>query len=231
MGGFFINRCEHCNVHVESGVSKCPLCSRRLASLEDQSAGSYPKYDSKGVRAAWAMSIFWTKILPCIVIGAFLMPSLIKAFTGRGHLLLSAETLGIAIAWIMVRYTFMSRMHLGKKFLLQMANVSVGLYLIDQLTGGLGWALNYVIPLMLTLSNLAMMVVVYKNKKLWNDYAVYLITLIVLGFLPGTLYLVKVNSLLWPSAIAAGFALMTIIAVYGFLDKSFKSYFHRRLHF
>jgi len=192
---------------------------------------SYPEYKSGIISSSMIFHIFWSKIFPCIIVGAFLIPSLVTIFTGKGSLLVNSQTLGIASAWVLVRYTFMSQLHKGKKFLIQIFNASLLLYILDQITLQKGWALNYAIPGLIMVSTLAMLCVVYKNKKLWSDYAVYLLTLIFLGFLPFGLYFVKATKLFWPGAVSAGFALIVLIIVYFFLDKNFKSFFNRRLHF
>jgi hypothetical protein len=218
-------------VKVEGALQHCPLCGTKLTENQSSERSSYPKYETGGLNTALALSVFWTKVFPCILVGAFLIPSLLTIITGEGNLWVNSQTLGIASAWVLVRYTLMSQMHKGKKFLLQIANISLALFIIDKITNQKGWALNYAIPVLLIASTLAMLFVVYKNKRLWSDYAVYLLTLIFLGFFPCFLYVINVTRLLWPSALAAGFAAAALIAIYGFLDKKFLSFFHRRLHF
>lgn len=166
-----------------------------------------------------------------MMIGIFLIPSLVILLTGREDFWMYRQTLGIASAWVLVRYTFLSKMHRGKKFLLQIANLSLVLFIIDHAGSAGGWSVNYAIPFLLLCSSMVMLYVVYKHKKLWSDYAVYVMSLILLSFLPCFLYVIRVSSLLWPSAVSAGTALTTLIVIYGFLDKNFRSYFNRRLHF
>ncbi len=229
-GGFQINHCIHCQVTVEASLQECPLCGKKLTNTRLSVPRSYPAYALHN-KSSYYFQLFWKTLVPLMFIGAFLIPSLITLLTGEGDLWLNRETLGIASAWVLVRYTFLSRMHMGKKFLLQIMNISLALFIFDHVGEARGWSVNYVIPFMLICSTLAMMYIVYKRKRLWSDYAVYVMTLIFLGFLPSFLYLIRVTSLLWPSAAAAGFAIVSLIAVYFFLDKNFRSYFNRRLHF
>jgi hypothetical protein len=224
--------CKICQVSLPGHPEVCPLCGRQIQYAKDAPSVSrlYPVYQKeRGLGNHW--QFFVRRVLPVLLIAFFLAPTLLTLITGKGDVWLDGETLATGFAWVLIRYTWMSRLHLGKKFLIQLANVSLLLYLVDNLTGCQGWALDYAIPLLLTLSSLSLLTLVYRRRRLWSDYAGYVLALLFLGFLPWGLYLLSFSSRLWPSLLSAAANLAAFVAVYFFLDKGFRSHFNRRLHF
>ncbi len=231
-GGIFIASCKMCQVKLPDHPAACPLCGGRIHYGKEAEIKSklYPNYQKKSDLLN-NFNFFIRRILPILLIGVFLVPTVLTIITGEGDLWLNGETLGIGFAWVFIRYTWLSRLHLGKKFLIQLTNISLLLYLIDNLTGNQGWALDYVIPLLLMLSSLSLLTLVYRRHRLWSDYTAYVLTLLFLGFLPCGLYVLSFTSRLWPSLLSALVNLAALIMVYLFLDKGFRSQFNRRLHF
>jgi hypothetical protein len=87
------------------------------------------------------------------------------------------------------------------------------------------WAISYTMPLILVAFMIALNILMLMWKQKRRDMLLYQITLCVFGFVPLILVLVGIAQPILPSAIVAGFSLLTIVGLVLFTKKIILSEF------
>lgn len=136
----------------------------------------------------------------------------------------------ILLLWLFIRHTIMSKGNIAFRLILQFLGLSVFLVLVDQLSGGYGWALDIVTPFLAILSTLMVTILLFTRRMKWRDYMIYLALTAFLGFAPLILIFVDLVRVQWPAITAAFYSFLTWIGMFLFADKKLKNELIKRFH-
>lgn len=220
-----MKKCPKCLVEVRSNRRTCPLCGHMLEG-EGTLQPTYPAYQPipKQVNLLLRIILF-------ITIVAGLTSALINLLTYTDTWWAGYVILGLIYMWIVIKSTILSRRNVAKKLLIQMLALSLIAIGVEKISKSSGWALDYVVPSICGLTIIAIIILIMSKKMRFNDYLLYLLTTVLISFVPIILYWTDVVVVLWPSVSAAGIAVVTIIGMIIFADTATKDELKKRFHF
>ncbi|WP_164217300.1 DUF6320 domain-containing protein [Virgibacillus sp. YIM 98842] len=221
-----MNHCMNCGVWVEHLT--CPLCHRKVANPTFTTEVKwYPDYHSlkqkKGNSFVSRLVIFVSIVIvsTCLLINIFVTPDFLWVFY------VAATVLYLLVT---SNHTINSSAHTGAKIFGQVISLSGLLIVVDVLSGFRRWSVNFVVPFLIITATLLITIIILKKRMRWQEYVGFIVALIVLGFLPVGLYITGIATILWPCAITTLYALLTLLGMLLFSDKTFKEELVRRFH-
>lgn len=224
-----MKRCPKCKVFVNTERKTCPLCFAFLQDGDgpDEKLTPYPKYKSK----IFKYNLFFRSLVFFSIIGIF-VSVVVNVLTYRDNpnpwsiIVIS----GLLYFWILLRSTVRREGNIPRQLMVQSLTLSLLLYIIDLLSGNIGWSLNYVIPFLSMSSLLSIISILLGNTLKFNDYVSALFAAAILGFIPFILWLFQVVEELWPSLAAASLSFSTIIGMFIFAGRNIKEELKKRFH-
>ncbi|WP_068676930.1 DUF6320 domain-containing protein [Oceanobacillus sp. Castelsardo] len=215
--------CTNCSINTKQPY--CPLCKHKLSEeLEDDAY--YPAYETKIQRRRFAQ-----RLVLFIAIFAISTSLLIDLLT-KPNQSWSLYVLGpVLYGLLLINHTILSKAHTGSKVIFQVIALSTMFFILDAASGSSKWSIHYVIPFLVMLATLFVTIIVLRKPMKWREYIGYLSTMVILGFLPVILFLSSWSTVLWPSAATALYALLTLIGMVLFSEKTMKNEIVRRFHF
>ncbi|MDD3191664.1 MAG: DUF6320 domain-containing protein [Bacilli bacterium] len=218
-----MKKCPTCQVDVNSSRTTCPLCGEKLEGQGGQA--THPPYQFEKQKINLAL-----RILLFLSIIAISSTVLINFLTFHGDFWSFYVVLGILYMWILLRSTIMSNRNIAMRLLIQMISISLLCIGIEEVSRSSGWALEYIVPFTCIASTVAIVIVILSKKMRYNDYLLYLLTAILISFVPLILYWTEVVQILWPSIAAAGVAFITVVGMLLFSDRATKDELKKRFH-
>jgi MFS superfamily sulfate permease-like transporter len=76
-----------------------------------------------------------------------------------------------------------------------------------------------------------LLLIITGKKKRWREFAGYLVTLILFGFLPLILYVLGISNVIWTAAMSALNAFITAIGLLIFAKKTLRNEVFRKFNF
>lgn len=219
-------KCEHCNVTLQGNPKQCPLCLNKPVGMPDQEGERYPLLHevppgiSRTLRRWVAFGSICAAII-CVTI------NLSQPEGGWWSLFVLA---GIASLWIDFLIVAKKRRNLPKSILWQVTIVSSMAILWDVFTGFYKWSLNYVLPILCTCAMVAMVLVAKIRRLHIQDYILYLVMDCILGLISFVLIVTGAVSVVIPSAISFGSALIFFAFLIFFEGRALWAEFQRRMH-
>ncbi len=224
-----MKKCSSCGVSVYSTHTKCPLCQRTLPSSGTTPENSwYPSYNEAEIMQP---KRFFQRLIAFLTIAIISICAFTNLFVVQDTLWCLYVIPCVLYGWLLIRHTFLSKVHLGAKILVQVLGLTGMLFVLNILEGGECWSVNYVFPFMIIGATFLITVIVLIKKMLWKEFVGFIIALILLGFLPLLLYAIGVSQILWSASTSGLYAFLTFVGIMIFSDKSFKSDMLRRFHF
>lgn len=221
-----MNQCKNCGVWVESLT--CPLCHRGIADpTSTTEVRSYPDYQNvsqhkkNAFASKLAIFIAVSIVSVCLLINLLLTPNTLWVIYVAAFVLYLLVT---------CNHTILSSSHLGGKILAQLISLSGLLMLTNVISGGGRWSVNYIVPFLVVAATLLVNIIILRKRMRWRAYVGFIVTMIVIGFLPILLYAAGIATAIWPSAITALYALLTLFGMLLFSDNTFKTDLVRRFH-
>ena len=218
--------CDSCQVYIDPAFERCPLCHKGMGEPEGQlpypAVVKKPKQKNKLNRR--------TKILIAVTILGMGACLFINLAVWRGVLWSIFVIAPALYVWLLVAGTLLSPWQSGAKVILQLAGITALLFAIDQITPQKTWALDYIIPFLIFAAIILELYYMYRNRKRWRESMVYVITVIILGFVPLLLLWIGAITVWWPAASSAFMAAFTLIGVTLFAVRQFKSEITKRFH-
>lgn len=220
-----MNQCHNCGVSVKN--STCPLCHRGIADPSSIEKNGYPTYptvnEAKKGKMITKLALF---IAVSLISIAFVVNLLIPS-----HNLWFIYFVSIVIyVFITFYHTILSPSHIGGKILVQLICLSGLLVLLNFLSGGGKWALNYIVPFIVDATTFLITAITLRKRMSWRSYVGFILSIILIGFVPVLFYIVGIVTVLWPSIITALYSFLTFIGMLVFSDTIFKSDLVRRFH-
>jgi hypothetical protein len=204
--------CEKCNIDIITQTDRCPLCQTpiRTEGIE-RAEKTYPGFEPLKNRFQLI-----AKISSAVALASIAILVGINLIFWNGHLWSVVASSYILYAWLLGLLTFHKRVPLGLKLMSHAVFISLTLIAVNAFTDGRetvsspSWAISYTMPLILVAFMIALNILMLMWKQKRRDMLLYQITLCVFGFVPLILVLVGIAQPILPSAIVAGFSLLTI---------------------
>lgn len=222
--------CTKCNLSVNTGSERCPLCSSILTGI-DGGMGSYkpsvgyPKRTIMQYKYNFSFRLF---LFLSIVIGTTCL--LINILTYSG-ILWSLIVIGsILCLWVVILYPCYKRRKIGHIIIVDATSISVLLYLIQIATHTKGWGVDFVIPFLLIAATSIITFIIILKKMKWVEYSVYQLIMVILGLLPLIICIFGLASTTWPSIVSAFYSILTLTGMFVFADKKYKNELTKRFH-
>ena len=217
--------CPKCHVSIDAPRHYCPLCGGVLTGGDGEEKELFPvipplyKQYSLFFRVMIYLSIFAG--VSAVSINLMLPQS------GWWSVMVILAECGI---WIAIATGLRRRTSFSKRILWQSAVILMLLTAADALTGWHRWSVNYVIPLTLMFTILAILLVEFIMSHRVQDYAIYLFVCGGMGFLPLVLVFTGVATVRWPALLSMAVSVLTISALFLFGGHSALEELKRRLH-
>lgn len=221
------NYCKRCSATVDARLRNCPLCGEYLSDTVYRGYEAYPKYEETAEKKSMG---FFTKLMIFLSVIVGLVCVFINILTWKNYLWSGFVVAGILYLWLFVAHTVLSKTSVGMKILIQLIIVSLAIYVIERVSPAGHWALDYVIPFVIMCATLVMIIFSLVKRMHWRDYVLYLLMVVALGFVPIVLFAFGLAQVVWPSATAALFSLLTLIGMIIFADKEIKNETKKRFH-
>lgn len=219
-----MKNCPKCLVEVKSNRKTCPLCGQLLEGSGNEKP-TYPSYQPISKR----INLF-VRIILFITIVSALVTIIVNILTYEGTWWAVYVILGLFYSWIVIKSTIMSKKNVAKKLFVQMLAVSLIVIVIEKISQTSGWALDYTVPSICSLTLISIITAIIFQQMRYNDYLLYLLTAILISFVPMILYWTHVVDILWPSVTSGILGIVTIIGMIIFADRATEEELKKRFH-
>lgn len=223
-----MNKCWNCGVEFVDPTNVCPLCkciTENESEQEQMREPTYPHTDKEMKKIQRALNIY---TFAAIVAEVFFVG--IDFNTGENFWW--SIMLGAFFVYGFITLKFSVQKHIGYQFkmLLQtLLGVSV-VILIDYLLGFHGWSLNYVLPAVFMLLDVAVIVLMIANNRNWQSYIPMQLLIIVLCLIPLVLSYLGFSLYRVVDAIALGVAVFVFVGTLIVGGKRARDELYRRFH-
>ncbi|WP_010096418.1 DUF6320 domain-containing protein [Ornithinibacillus scapharcae] len=221
-----MNYCHNCGVLIEHVT--CPLCHRKVANPTDTIKDNlYPEYREMAIKKGYSFIRRIVTFISIVIISTCL---LINFLVSPNHLWALYIVGAVIYLYVSINHTVYSFAHTGSKIVGQVISFSIMVILIDITSGFQRWSVNFVIPFLIITATLLITIIILFKRMRWQEYVGFILAMIVMGFLPIGLYISGIATTLWACAITSLYALLTLIGMLTFSNKTFKEEFVRRFH-
>lgn len=221
-----MRRCPKCQVEILDDTYICPLCLHVLEENKDEvGTKMYPTVQFNVERYHMLKRIF--SFILVVVVALFSIGNYLLYNNLVGYIIVIASAFYFAIT---VRYSVLYRANLAAKILVQTIGAMVLIVLIDYAIGYTGWSVNYVLPCICLIANLAIMLLMIVNRMNWQEYIMYQLSMSVLSL--GQIILIICKVVEWPllATVSVIISALILLGTILFGDKRVENEFIRRFH-
>lgn len=218
--------CKSCKVKVFSNDNICPLCKTVLTGSGEESEKTYPTISTNKSKYNLIIRIYLFLSIIGIVVTA-----VVNYLRYNGFMWSIIPTAAILYFWSIINHAIKHNVNIVYKIFIQTLCISILAVVIDMVIGYTGWSVNYVVPGLTSAANVTVLILVIINRMNWNNYILYQIAIIALGFIPIILLLCGIIYALWYTVISVGISFVILCGTIIFSDKNVKGELKRRLHF
>lgn len=174
-----MSRCKQCGVIVRDDTDVCPLCNCVL-EIDGETENKYPDI--------WAKNHL-LKLLIRICLFVMLVAESILIFLNYIYFdgLYWSVIAGVIFAYIYLTLAYTvsySRAGYRMKIIVGVAGAILLLFVIDHVLGNNGWSINYVFPAALLATDMAVLLLIFFNRKNWQSYLSFQIAMIIFSLIP-----------------------------------------------
>ena len=215
--------CEKCKVTVRGAHARCPLCQRKLKG--DVGEGIFPETmpETKTIRAFLRFSSFASVVVLAICV------AINFAFPDYGWWSVFVLA-GMASLWIVLGVTIKKKDTILKTMVWQVAIISILAVVWDLITGFRGWSVEFVIPILLTATMVAMALYAQITRLRQEDYLIYLVIDSSWGLLCVFFIVFNVAVIVIPSIVCVCASVISLAALNIFEGRALRAELRRRLH-
>ena len=174
-----MSKCRQCQVIIRDDTEVCPLCK---CVLDTDGDGEY-KYPD-----IWAKNHILKFLIRIYLFVAILVESLLVLlnylyFDGLYWSVITGVIFAY-IYWTLAYTVSYSRAGYRMKIIVGVASALVLLLVIDQVLGSRGWSIDYAFPAALLATDVTILFLIAFNRKNWQSYISFEITMIVFSLIP-----------------------------------------------
>lgn len=220
-----MGRCRQCNVEILDDTQICPLC-KCVVEQEEQMENAYPDIRFRVRKMNLAVRIF---LFAAILIEVLLVYLNYKFFDGIWWSVISGA--GFAYLYFIARFAVLNdNAGYRSKFLLLTFAGIIYVILIDYVIGYHGWSVNFVLPGGLLFVDVAILFVMFLNRRNWQSYIILEISMIFLSMLPLILIWMNIVTESFISWFAFAVSVLLFLGTLIIGDKRARNELKRRFH-
>ena len=216
--------CKTCDIHYETPLEHCMFCHGDLTD-EDKEILTYnfrPVLKPKKPN-------FWLRLFIVLNLGSIFITVFLDYLSGLP--LSWSLTVGtVNIFSIVISLMIFSHSIWSTKLSKLLITISIGLILIALTLRDISWALDYVFPFVILAQLLILTSIILIRHRKWLDLSTNLISMSLIGLIPGLLFLLKLNTVVWPSIACVSYAFMTLLGIFILPSKQSREEFKSRFH-
>lgn len=220
-----MGRCRQCNVEILDNTQICPLC-KCVVEQEEQMENAYPDIRFRVRKLNLAVRIF---LFAAILTEVLLVYLNYKFFNGIWWSVISGA--GFAYLYFIARFAILNdNAGYRSKFLLLTFAGIIYVILIDYVIGYHGWSVNFVLPGGLLFVDVAILFVMFLNRRNWQSYIILEISMIFLSMLPLILIWMNIVTESFISWFAFAVSVLLFLGTLIIGDKRARNELKRRFH-
>jgi hypothetical protein len=219
--------CNQCQISIKTNHEYCPLCHQTLeVTKTEEVIEKYPTY--KGTLRP--VRDITKKVILFLTVTSIIILLIINGISGF-HQAWSLIPIGsIVFFWLFMTIGIFSKHNIAfKLFFLTIFTISF-VYMVDELSASEGWALDYVMPLLLVSCNVAISLIIWIRRINYRDYISYLLMIVLFSIIPFIFVLLDYIVVVWPTMVAFGLAVFILLLIIFFFPKSIKDEIKKRFH-
>lgn len=219
--------CSECKISINEESVLCPLCKKELeTTIKEGPERLYPKLEA--IPSSYE---FIRKLLIFISIVVCASSVFVNYVLDSSFLWYLIVITCVIYFWIAVSNVIRTNTNAAFKILFQVVCASALVTAIDYETGGHGWALSFVVPVIISFGTVSILILIFFNSTNWARYVLYQWMLAIFGFVPIVLYKTGLSKSFVASVITTVLAIISLTITIVFGDKTIKNEFKRRIHF
>lgn len=218
-----MNKCNKCNVFINTKTSKCPLCGCNIKSNNGENVFPYVNCLDKKYHLMKKILLFLS--LCGIFISLYINYSIAHTLSWSYFVVL-----GIITFWVTLLISLNSRKNLIKMLFLEMVILIVLSLIWDYSTGFKLWSINYLLPFLCVLYLIGIFILKLFMKKCESEFVFYASISSIIGLIPGVLILFDKLYVYFPSYICSIFSIVMLIYLLVFNKKIVKDELEKRFH-
>lgn len=220
-----MSKCIKCHLEFQDEAEVCPFCKNALSEFSGTEEFLYPKLKEPHRKMHLATRIY----VFSAVVGFFVLLYLNR------HLQASVRWdilsgIGMLYAWLTWKVSFLQHGGYLRKALMQTFSGILAVIAVDGVLGFHGWSLNYVMPAVFVLMDVAMIVLMIVNSRNWQSYLPVQILMIVCSLIPIVLYHMKLDQAWYPAVGALGITVLVFLGTLVIGGRRAMEELRRRFH-
>ena len=220
-----MGRCRQCNVEILDDTQICPLC-KCVIEQEEQMENSYPDIRFRARKLNLAVRIFLFAAILTEVLFVYLN---YKYFHGIWWSVISGA--GFAYLYFIARFAVLNdNAGYRSKFLLLTFSGIIYVILIDYVIGYHGWSVNFVLPGGLLFVDIAILFIMFLNRRNWQSYIMLEISMIFLSMIPLVLVWLNIVTESFISGLAFAVSVLLFLGTLIIGDRRARNELKRRFH-
>ena len=216
--------CEKCRAQILGEKQMCPLCQGELTGAPE-GEDSFPRAPLR-----LAPHRLLLRLLALGSVAAVVVCAAVDFSFPRGVRWSVFVAAGLASAWVAVGVAVRKRRRPLKAVLWQMCALSLLALAWDHWTGGWGWSVDFVLPILYMCTMVTMTVIARLMRLLPQDCLLYLVLSVLFGVIPLVLLVCGVPRVIYPSVVCAASSLIFLAALLLFEGGAMRDELARRLH-
>lgn len=137
---------------------------------------------------------------------------------------------GIIYSWITTMYSIKKNINIASHVMLQTISMSFLLVIIDLAIGYKGWSLNIALPIVISVSNITMMILTVITYNKYFKYAIYEVIIFLWSLIPILLVIFKVITILVPTVLSIAISIFTLVTTTLMCGKDLREKLERVFH-
>ncbi|MBR6642776.1 MAG: zinc ribbon domain-containing protein [Lachnospiraceae bacterium] len=179
-----MSKCRNCNVEILDETEFCPLCHSVLEQTEELE-NMYPDARMKTQKMKFATRLY----LFCALVVEFLL--IVIDFHGENQVHWSVLVgLGLLYVYTVLRYAVLGKSGYRAKTIVLVLLAVLITVVVDFITGYRGWSVDYVASGGILLVDVIIIALMIWNRRNWQSYIMWQITMILFALIPAVLYLI-----------------------------------------
>ncbi|MEG2310739.1 MAG: DUF6320 domain-containing protein [Clostridia bacterium] len=224
-----MKKCKKCKVNIIDDTNICPLCKTILHSNSKNEISGYNTYpditmslDKYNLITRILILISIVCGISCIIINIYL-PSIPWS-------LISIS--GIFYLWITIPYSIKNNVNIASKVLIHTVTAIALSFVLYYILAYKHWPiLDFSVPIILTISNVALIILQIIQSLHRENYIMYQLVISILSIIPLILIKTSIVNILLPTYISLAIAAFTLISTIVFYSKDFVIELKKRFHF
>lgn len=223
--------CRQCGVYIKD-QNTCVVCGKILTPSNKKVNIVLQNYPEDKIKKNQEIVIRVFASLTILIYLIVVMLNLL--FWQDNPFLWSLIVIGsITYIWLMYLQLIHTNGSYSKRIVRHVIGISLILVTIDILTRYRGWAITYVVPLLLLATTILLVFVISVNPKRYHSHVLNLLMLLMINVIPLILYFttnIFIKNIIWPSLSIAVTSLSVLIGMFIIAPKTTKEEIHKKFH-